>query len=196
MNDRQIRRRRGRRTRAESQSTRTRILDTARKMFSERGYSGTSMRAIAAAAGVDASLINHYFGDKPGLLIAIMELPVDPLSKIRGVLQEGLDGAGFRLVYTFITTWDPYREVFAMLLRSAFDESSVIFGIAEQAIIPQLHDALHGPDRVMRASLIAAEVLGLASMRYVVASEPIASADPDRIAGLYGPAIQQLLDPA
>lgn len=40
------------------------ILDSAETVFSQNGYSGTSLRAIAEAAGVTTALISYYFGSK------------------------------------------------------------------------------------------------------------------------------------
>jgi AcrR family transcriptional regulator len=44
-----------------------------RKLFSRQGFAGTSTRKIAAEAGCNLALINHYFGTKEGLLVAIVE---------------------------------------------------------------------------------------------------------------------------
>ena len=54
--------RRGRRPGAPD--TRAAILGAARELFASSGYAGTSIRAVAAAAGVDAALVHHYFGTK------------------------------------------------------------------------------------------------------------------------------------
>ncbi|HEY6692923.1 MAG TPA: helix-turn-helix domain-containing protein, partial [Solirubrobacteraceae bacterium] len=64
--------------------TRVAILGAARKLFAERGYAGASMRAIAAEAGVDASLVVHFFGSKAGLLVEAIEWPFDPEDEIPG----------------------------------------------------------------------------------------------------------------
>ncbi|TCC47430.1 TetR family transcriptional regulator [Kribbella capetownensis] len=47
--------------------TRDEILTAARRLFAERGYAGTTIRATAAAAAVDPSLVHHYIGTKEGL---------------------------------------------------------------------------------------------------------------------------------
>ena len=44
--------------------TRARIIRAARELFAAAAYDRVSVRKIAAAAGVDAALINHYFGGK------------------------------------------------------------------------------------------------------------------------------------
>jgi len=78
------------------------------------------MRSIAKEAGVDDYLISHYFGDKAQLLVATMELPINPLEKVQGVLAGELDGMGERLIATFLGAWDPRRDVFSTMVRSTF----------------------------------------------------------------------------
>ena len=55
--------------------TRATIRDAARTSFAEKGFAGTTIRAVAAAAGVDAALVHHYFGTKDDLFMAALELP-------------------------------------------------------------------------------------------------------------------------
>lgn len=62
-----------RRTRAEMEETRASLLATARKVFSERGYADTSMDELTAQAGLTRGALYHHFGDKRGLLIAVVE---------------------------------------------------------------------------------------------------------------------------
>jgi len=52
---------------------RERLLAVGRKLFSLQGFAATSTREIAAQAGCNLALINHYFGSKEGLLVAVLE---------------------------------------------------------------------------------------------------------------------------
>jgi AcrR family transcriptional regulator len=61
-----------RRTRAETDETRATLLATARSFFSERGYAGTSMDELTAQAGLTRGALYHHFGDKKGLLAAVV----------------------------------------------------------------------------------------------------------------------------
>ncbi|KAA9000710.1 TetR family transcriptional regulator [Affinibrenneria salicis] len=63
-----------RRTRAEMEETRATLLATARRVFSERGYADTSMDDLTAQAGLTRGALYHHFGDKKGLLAAVVEL--------------------------------------------------------------------------------------------------------------------------
>src|SRR3984957_14074976 len=53
-----------------SEGTRRAILGAARAMFAERGYEQTTIRAVAAQAGFDASMVMRYFKSKAGLFTA------------------------------------------------------------------------------------------------------------------------------
>ena len=46
------------------QEVRERILETARDLFTEKGYSGTSIRDIATASGTNVAMVNYYFHSK------------------------------------------------------------------------------------------------------------------------------------
>ncbi|MFC9659490.1 TetR/AcrR family transcriptional regulator [Nocardia sp. NPDC127606] len=53
--------------------TRARILKAALELFSERGYAGTSITAVAKSAGLSAPGVLHHFPDKQTLLMAVLE---------------------------------------------------------------------------------------------------------------------------
>lgn len=68
--------------------TKIRILDCAEQMFAHRGFNNTSMRALAARAGVNLASANYHFGTKDKLLRAVIERRIIPLNRIR---QQRLD---------------------------------------------------------------------------------------------------------
>src|SRR6476469_3793099 len=80
--------------RAGNTTSRDAILEAARHQFAEHGYDGASLRSIAAAAGVDAALVVHFFGSKAKLLTAAVEWPFDPDVAIERVLETGDQHAG------------------------------------------------------------------------------------------------------
>jgi len=51
--------------------TRLRILDTAERLFAERGFDGVSVREITTKAGCNVASVNYYFGNKKGLYLAV-----------------------------------------------------------------------------------------------------------------------------
>ncbi|KAA1395327.1 TetR family transcriptional regulator [Aeromicrobium ginsengisoli] len=194
-----VKRTRGRPPAGDAADRRAAILDAARAKFAAQGFSGTSMRAIAREAGVDVSLISHYFGDKAGLLVATMELPVNPIEKIAGVIEDGPDGMAERLLRTFLTAWDPHRDVFSSMYRttmSAQDSQAPMLQLAREVLVSTLMEVLEGDDRELRATLIASQLIGMATLRYVVQMPPVADAAIEDVVRLYGPAMQVLIDAA
>jgi len=61
-----------RKSRADGEQSRERLLLAAMKLFGEQGFSSTSTREIALAAGANVSAISYYFGDKAGLYKAAL----------------------------------------------------------------------------------------------------------------------------
>ncbi|QQK77327.1 forespore capture DNA-binding protein RefZ [Salicibibacter cibarius] len=53
---------------AVNQGTKDKVAEAAIDLFMTKGYSGTSVRAIADRAGVNVALISYYFGGKKGML--------------------------------------------------------------------------------------------------------------------------------
>ena len=63
-----------RRRRPRSTDGRERLLDTAERLFAERGITGVSLREITEAAGQrNASVVQYHFGSRAGLVAAIVE---------------------------------------------------------------------------------------------------------------------------
>ncbi len=191
------RRSRGRPRTDEAADTRAAILDAARAQFAAKGFQGASLRSIAHVAEVDASLISHYFGDKSQLLVATMELPINPIDKIRDVIAGGSDGLAERLVHTFLESWDPHRDVFSALVRTALgsgDAQAPMLLVARNVLITSLQEVITGEVAEMRAALVASQVIGIATARYVVCLEPLASAPIEDVVRLFAPALQSLID--
>ena len=176
--------------------TRAAILAAARSQFAARGFNGASLRSIASEAGVDASLISHYFGDKSQLMVATMQLPVNPIEKIAGVVAGGPGGMAERLVRTFLNAWDPHREVFSTLVRTTLgggDTEAPMLQLARSVLIAKLLEVLEGDDRELRATLIASHIIGMATLRYVAKLEPLASAPIEDVVAGYAPSMQLLI---
>lgn len=193
----ETRRGRGRPRSGEASDTRQSILDAARAQFAAKGFQGTSMRAIAKDAGVDPSLISHYFGDKAQLLVATMQLPVNPIDKISAVLEDGPDGLAERLLRTFLESWDPHRDVFSTLVRTTLgsgDAQAPMLQLARNVLITSLREVIAGVDAELRAALIAGQLIGMATARYVLKLGPLAEASVDDVVRLYAPALQTLID--
>jgi AcrR family transcriptional regulator len=179
--------------------TRGEILEAARGEFGERGYDGASVRGIARAAGVDPALVHHYFGGKEQVFVAAMELPFDPSVVLPGVIAGDVDALGERFVRFFLSIWSnaDARGPFLALLRAAStsDEAAAMLrSFVEQALLGRVVPALPpAPDRPLRMTLAASQLIGMALLRFVVKVEPLASASEDEVVALVAPTLQRYL---
>lgn len=188
-------RRRGRRP--AGQDTKDALLAAARTEFSAQGYQGARVRSIATAAGVDAAMVNHWFGGKEGLFAAAMDLPINPEAVLARILDGALDELGERIVRTFLSVWDTNGGgAFAALLRSVASHEQAARMIREfvtEVVFGRLADVV-GPDRPqLRATLCGSQMVGLGMARYVIKLEPLASTDAATLAAIIGPNLQRYL---
>ena len=180
-----------------SPDTREEILRAARELFGDSGLKATSVRSIASRAGVDPALVHHYFGTKDELFMAALEFPLDPRDLIAQVAAEGLDGAGDRLLRTFLSVWDEPQLQMRLIavIRSALEPGGERFlqdGLFEVLFRPVLSTLV--PDRVEeRVTLVASQMVGLVVVRYLLAIEPLASLSADGVVAAIGPNLQRYL---
>lgn len=92
------------RTTRDPEGTRARILAAATEAFAEHGFAGARVEAIAAAAEVNMRMIYHYFGDKGGLYVAVLEDLLGALreAELRPVAVEGTVIDGLIGIYELI----------------------------------------------------------------------------------------------
>jgi len=67
----------------EKPDTKSRILDSAEKLFGMNGFDGTSLRDITTAADVNLAAINYHFQSKDSLIDAIVARRIEPVNKKR-----------------------------------------------------------------------------------------------------------------
>ncbi len=178
--------------------TRAAVLAAAREAFGMQGYGATSVRAVARTAGVDPSLVLHFFGSKDGLFAAAIELPVDPAEVVAGLLAGDVDDLGERIVRTYLAVWDasPGQGPMLAMLRSAVsheDAAEMLRELLLRVILRPLTVGAGGSDPDLRAALVASQLVGLAITRYVLRLEPVTSASADELAPLLGPTLQRYL---
>jgi AcrR family transcriptional regulator len=68
--------------------TRTQLLDAAERLFADRGFRGTSVRAITDLAGANLAAVGYHFGSKAQLLAAVAGRVIEPVTAAQGA---GLD---------------------------------------------------------------------------------------------------------
>ena len=195
--------------RAGETRTREAILDAALRSFAARGYDGTTIRGIAADAGVNPALVHHFYGTKEGLFAATMKLPVLPSDLLSLAFSAARDrfGDDFEahlgevMVGTMLRAWDvpEVRTAFLGLLRTAATTDQGLAMLREfitSTILASLIRAA-GPGESAegryRAALVGSQVVGLGFTRYLLRLEPIASASTEDLVAAIGPAVQRYL---
>jgi len=188
--------------RAGGADTRGEILEAARASFADKGYAGTSVRAVAADAGVDSALVHHYFGTKDDLFLAALEMPTDPRPIMAAVADGDRDGVGRRLVEAFLGVWDDpdTRLPLLAIVRSGVAGEpgrSIVETAMRRLVFGYLVQALEIEDGDRRFALVVSQMAGLVMTRYVLLLEPIASMPADEVVAWLGPTLQRYLtDPA
>jgi AcrR family transcriptional regulator len=178
--------------------TQEQILEAARKLFLERGYEGATMRAIAKEAGVDASLIVHFFGNKLSLFAEAVEWPFEPEEEMPKLLADGRSQVGRNCVALLVRIWDKQgtRSPVLTLLGAAVTEPEAAEMLGEfvrERLFAPLLMRLGSDQPHVRANLLASQLVGLGLVRYVLRYEPLASAKPSEVIDWVAPNVQRYL---
>ncbi len=179
-------------------STRPKILAAARALFASGGYHETTVRDIAAEAGVNAALVHHYFGTKEHVFVAAMNLPLNPADLISRLRDGGPRAQlGERVVRLFARTWrDPAtgQPLQALLRAAASTEqgATMMRQFVEDVMLPRVATEL-GVSRV-RAAGAFSQLIGFAVAATILRVEPLASASDDEVVALLAPSVQRYLD--
>lgn len=109
---------------AKGEDTRARVYETALRLFREKGFDATTMRDVAAGAGLSLGAAYHYFPSKDAIVAAYYEsVQAEHVSRMREALP-GLKSAGERLAFAFHAKLDILkndRPLMGALLRYTGD---------------------------------------------------------------------------
>jgi AcrR family transcriptional regulator len=181
-----------------SSGTREAIENAARRNFGELGYERTTIRAIAEEAGVDPALVVHFFGSKQQLFVAVIDLPFAPEEVLPTILAGDRDGVGERFARFIVGVLENEnaRSVVTGMVRAATSEpeaARMLRELISRRIFAAIAASLGAEDAELRATLVGSQVVGLVVARYIVAVEPLASLDPDRLVAALAPNFQRYL---
>jgi len=179
-------------------STRQTVLDAARARFASDGFAATTIRGVAADAGVDASLVMQFFRSKDELFAAVMAVPPSALERFDTAFEGPDQHLGERVVRAYLAAWE-----------GAADESEPLMAMLRGAIVndhasAQLRDfiqsrLLHGTkghDRdgaMFRAGLASSMLVGIVTSRRIIGVPVLVAADTEQLVAAVAPAIQQIL---
>nr|WP_232433669.1 TetR family transcriptional regulator [Rhodococcus sp. AW25M09] len=178
--------------------TRDTILASARGLFAQHGFDKTSVRAIAADAGVDSALIHHYFGTKRDLFVASIALPIDPSDTLRQVLSVDTDDLGRALLTGVLGVWesensDAVIAAFRTMISSG--DPALLRTFLMQVVLRDIATRVDDPagSALERVNLVAAQMSGLLLSRHILKLEPLASMPAERVVDWVAPTLQRYL---
>ncbi|BFO14159.1 hypothetical protein SHKM778_05470 [Streptomyces sp. KM77-8] len=143
--------------------------------------------------------MHHYFGTKEQVFEAAVEVAFAPVLTVRNTVLEGpLDEVGERMTRMIFGLWESpvTRAPLLAIVRSAVN-NEIAAGVFRRLVASQLLGRIAGqldaPDAELRAELAAAQLVGIAMLRYVIKVEPLASADSELIIKRVAPVVQRHL---
>ncbi|WP_060893854.1 TetR/AcrR family transcriptional regulator, partial [Streptomyces europaeiscabiei] len=145
--------------------TRESIVSAARALFLQRGYRGTTLRAVAGTVGVDPALISYHFGSKKGLFADVMQFQC--ANALAGDDVLGGDPATLpeRLIDAVTDLWEDAD--FLQLTTQGEEAAEVIREYLERELLARLVEFLGGRDATARATAAVTILGGLIYTRYL-----------------------------
>jgi AcrR family transcriptional regulator len=152
-----------------SSKTRARILAAAKRLFSAKGYDRTTIRSVAAAADIHASMVIRYFETKEDLFWAAVTFDL----RLPNLTRTPKSELGIALVRHFLDRWEGQMagDELPSLLRAAVTHPEArkrMIQIYERQVAPSIKRLCSPSDSRECAALIATQLLGLAYTRYVL----------------------------
>jgi len=167
-----------------------RLLAEARRSFVERGYTRTTLRAVAGACGVDVALVSHHFGSKRGLFAAAMAVQVAPADVVAAATRNGTVDAAL-LLAGLIRVWEdpsvgPPLRALALAALADAGQRAALREYLEHEVVGALARHLPGPHAERRARAAAYVLSGAVLSHYVLGVD--AGRGPETLfADLIGP---------
>lgn len=179
-------------------STRAAILTAARELFAELGFTGASTRAIARRAGVDPALVHHFFTNKEGVFAAAMQEAVSTASVLDKLPKEAGENLAEQLLRAYLEPWEGQEtgEAMVALYRTAVAANSAMNLLPEAGmaqLVERIAKLIGGRDAKVRATMVCAQLTGVALLRYVVPLDPMASMSLPRLIRYCAPALRATL---
>ena len=164
---------------ARGEGTRARIVDAAMRLFEERGYEKTTMRAVASEAGVSLGNAYYYFGSKEELVQGFYDRIQEQHALAARARMEGLTGFAERLTaaeLAFVDVAEPYHRFAARFFAVAADPASPLSPFSPASVAAReasqriFSDVVAGGDLKADARLLAElpELLWLAHLGMVL----------------------------
>jgi AcrR family transcriptional regulator len=173
--------------------TKARIAATARELFLEHGYKLTTVRAIAAAAGVDSALISYHFGSKQGLFGQSLNLLCVESTALDQALQGDQAGLADRLLAAVTGLWDATAPAENRMALQDDDAMRAFRGYLESELLVRIAEFLGGSDATDRATAAVGVIGGVIFTRYLNPIRSVAALPPAEVRRVFGPALRAAL---
>jgi AcrR family transcriptional regulator len=173
-----------------SEGTRAAILAAARERFAADGYERSTIRAIAADAGIDPAMVMRYYGNKEKLFAAAADFDL----RIPDLTAVARAEVGNVLARHLLDLWEGDETMMALLRAGVTNEGAAakMRSICAAQIMPMV--AEFSPDSAAtRAGMLATQVLGFALCRYVLRFPPVVEMSSDEVVRWLGPTLQRYL---
>jgi AcrR family transcriptional regulator len=179
-------------------STRQVVLDAARARFARDGFAATTIRRVAADAGVDASQVMQFFRSKDELFAAVMAVPPSALERFDTAFEGPDEHLGERVVRAYLSAWEgtaEESEPLMAMLRGAITNDSARTQLRDFIQSRLVHGTRGrgGDDATLRAGLAAAMLVGIVTSRQIIGVPALVAADTEQLVATVGPAIHQVL---
>lgn len=181
-------------------STRQAVLEAARARFAKDGFAATTIRLVAADAGVDPSQVMQFYRSKDELFAAVMAIPPSALEKFSTAFEGPDEHLGERVVRASLMAWEgtpEESEPLMAMLRGAIvnDNASAQLRDFLQARLQHGTSGREDPEAALRAGLASTMIVGVVTGRRIIGVPTLAEADTELLVSVLGPAIQQILVP-
>jgi AcrR family transcriptional regulator len=172
--------------------TREAIATAARELFELKGFERTTVRDIGAKAGIDPSMIVHYFGSKDALFARV----ATPDLRLANVADIDPARIGQTLVRHFLDQWEGPESGggLPVLLRSAASNDEAATRMQEVfrlQVLPAIARCGPSDTASSRAGLVASQLLGIALTRYVLKLPPVVAMSREFIIRTVGDTVQR-----
>jgi AcrR family transcriptional regulator len=179
-------------------SSRAQITAAAARRFAAAGYDATSLRQVAADAGVDPALVRRFFGGKEELFTEVASALIDPARAVAAIAEGPPEAAGERLLRYFLSLLGDVSRPgpFLGLIRSAVtsEHAAVLLRhFLSERILREVAAAFPSGPPGLGAALAASQLVGLAVARYAVRLPPLTAADTEQLVSSAAPVLQYYL---
>ena len=172
--------------RRDAATTRAAIFEAATRRFAYQGYENAGVREIAADAGVDAAMVNRYFGSKDGLFTEVVEHALDIRYLVDGNRATLAERLARKMVYGQEGSADERPIPLLLILRSATEPhaAELIRPSLDRNVLRPLADCLDGPDAEVRAAIAIAQCTGFAILNRMLRPRALAEAQQEALVDL------------